>query len=216
MAHNGDDAARSQTFSPPSNYDELIRDYGDLVKWCVARVCKEQRLFNDTLQECYVKIIRMDLLARYSSDVPDYDGMIFKGYLRRACINAARTFVGRDLKRRDFESVSPQTEDGFDFMDIVPSPERSSRDHKEALAHALMEPKSLSAQVWDEVEKLVWERQTDMAPRLIEVLRLSLLGYQDTEIGVMFEITHARVWQYRKKLQAILIEYAARDSVKVA
>ena len=163
MAHKGDNAARSQPFSPPSNYDELIRDYGDLVKWCVARVCKEQRMFNDTLQECYTKIIRMDLLARYSSDVPDYDGLIFKGYLRRACLNAARTFVGRDLKRRDFERVAPQTEEGLDFDSFVAAPERRCQDHKEALAFALMESKTLSAQVWDEVERLVWERQTELA-----------------------------------------------------
>jgi DNA-directed RNA polymerase specialized sigma24 family protein len=210
-----DAAARSkQPFSIPSSYDELIRDYGDLVKWCVARVCKEQRLFDDTLNECYVKIIRMDLLGRYTTDVPDYDGMIFKGYLRRSCINAAKTYIGRELHRRESETLVVDGE----FFDYAP-PKAHSRPNteEEALADALMEPRNLGSQIWAEFERLVWRRQNELAPRLMEVLRLSLLGHQDTEIAKQYEISHARVWQYRKKLQALLVEYTAtRSPIKVA
>lgn len=203
------DAASSvRHFSPPSNYDELIRDYGDLVKWCVARVCKQKHKFNDTLQECYVKLLRMDLLSRYSTEVPDDDGLIFKGYLRTACMNTARTIVSRDLKRRAVElDFSSLYEGSLPEFYPIPSRQRAN-DHMESLARALMLPRSLSVQVWSEVEGLIWAKHPDLAPRLMEVLRLFLLGYSDTEISEMFSISPARVGQDRGKITVILTEYS--------
>lgn len=184
----------------PTSYDEVYRDYYDLIKWHCVRAKISEDAIEDYAMTLMEKLIKHGILEQYNPEIAN-----FRTFLSGFVVSYLRHFKAQDRKRKERYALS---------IDYVVSPAEFDTGSATLLDFAehsvegdfdVAEVNFALARIRERIEASEDEKFLTFFDKVIE--QVEEYGRMHVpELAEFFGVTSASIYNWRKRLHRYFVE----------